>query len=278
MKGENVRTRILWIFAALFLVCSTPQVMAQEEEVGPYIEVEARYWLAELSSEISSDLFRPLTAYLSAFTDAAIKDDIDMVADAGLEDDKEMVEVMLSILFSPGHTLRLSFFAFETDGTKNNFLNMGQLAGLDVNVASELEMNVFEIRYEWDYFRRDWGELGAIFELNSVDFQQSVGMINTAIKAELDERIPVPLLGLNAEFFPFDFGYALIDVTGFSIGSVSIVDVEAGLGLTLFDRMTMKAGYRLVDFRADNVPTTLDYDTDLNIRLSGPIFSFSFIF
>lgn len=170
-------------------------------------------------------------------------------------------------LFRRNH-LRLTYLPIEFEG--DTALSMPiRFAGQDFEsgdrVTSRLRMDTYELSYRFDFYVGKWLTIAPLVQVSLVDGRIDVRDETLDEGYEESQLLPVPAIGLRAEFYPLARIGVFGEGKGFTIGKRgSMWDVQAGIRLHLIKNFSLMGSYRLVDYNIDYL------DVDANVRTQGP--------
>jgi opacity protein-like surface antigen len=132
------------------------------------------------------------------------------------------------------------------------------------NVVSDLQMDASEIGYRYDLCEARIS-CRSMFQINLIDFDVYIHDQPQTQKADEDQIVPLPMIGLHGEFFPHPRFGVFGEVKGFTIGdTASMVDLEVGAQINVLKNFSIVGGYRYMYFDFDVS------DVEGDITIDGP--------
>ncbi|WP_128548478.1 hypothetical protein [Larkinella soli] len=154
----------------------------------------------------------------------------------------------ISVLYAP-YTTTATYKGQETAPIIFNNLTFVPANGLKVGYR----FNGYRFTYRYDFIRTEPFRLGAGLTLNIRDAYVEVE--DATQKSRYSNVGPVPLLNLYARWQPTERFGTMLETDAFGSSRGRAVDVLAALTYRLADRLHLKAGYRLLDGKADSEKT-----------------------
>jgi hypothetical protein len=246
--------RISGITSALLLVCAVAAGAQQPSRV----ELEARYWSADLSGSVE-------------VLEAGQGTTIDLESDLGVETD-EPIELRLTLRPSRRTQIRLAWtnFAFEGDNVLTRTIEFsGQVFTLSTRVVSQLDVDYARAGFAWQFLSNREGtfRLGPLVEVKGFRGEASIAAPDLPFPAEESEE-------LEGAFGAFG---AVLDIEAgryvqvFAEGTYVVeaddaegTDFEAGLRVLFNHRIAAVAGYRSFSVEA------VEDDDDFDLEIEGP--------
>lgn len=207
----------------------------------------------KLSGDVSLD-----TSFGDAYVDVDILD---------LDDDTNgWGEVDLQLFQK--HHLRLAYIPIKFDG--DTILSQtidfgGEEFEISDRVSSEVEMSTLELSYRYDIYLGPWVTLSPLIQVSAVDGRVKATDETLGLEAEESQWLPVPALGLRAEFYPLARLGLFAEGKGFTIGNPATMwDVQGGVTLHLLRWFALRGSYRVINY-------DVDYKGyKVNARVQGP--------
>ncbi len=242
---------------------------------GYTFRIEPRVWFG-LGSEMDGD-------YEDSANNAEVSLDHDF-------DDEVRVNPFIEFQFHDRHKIRFSYFRVdESDAVTGadvdvdiNGIPAPQPAGS--RAKGSVDLDVFELGYQYDVFEDSWGFVGALLDVAIVSYeiegvatyetngggnggggngaeafansgrhglQQNGGVFVRASEDE-DGVVPIPQIGINARVYLHERIALCAEVKGMTVGSAgSLFQVFGGPELQINDSFAVSAGYRYLRFDVD---------------------------
>ncbi len=230
-------------------------LMAYSTAAEAVFQIEARYWFADLDSNIQ------LT------DDSIIGTDIDVVDDLGIDDSESFLEAKINVEFG-AHHLRYSVMNMGWDGdntlTKSVTFS-GTTYTASTDIMSSLDIDYHRFGYEYDIIDAVGIRLALIAELKYFDIQ-------AAIKSSLlDESesisAPIPTVGVAFQVGFLEFLNVTGEITGISAGDVGYMyDAEAAINFKPAPLIMLSGGYRALKFDIEDD----DEGDSVDLTTAGP--------
>jgi len=192
---------------------------------------------------------------------------VDLEGDLGLGDNDD-ISIRVEAQPWQKHHIRAGYNGIEFDGN-SRLRRAVQIDGRNyaagTNVVSDLQMDAFEIGYRYDLWRGENFVVAPMFQINLIDFDVYIHDQPQTQKADEDQIVPLPMIGLHGEFFPHPRFGVFGEVKGFTIGdTASMVDLEVGAQINVLKNFSIVGGYRYMYFDFDVS------DVEGDITIDGP--------
>ena len=212
------------------------------------LRVALGFWLKTISGQGRLDVSRMVP-----------DDRVSLREDLGLDENDGFVG---RVEYQPwrGHRLRFGYTPsrFSARTTLERSVRFkGIEIGIKEMIEAEVSFDFYEISYWYDLFKGDYYTVAVGAQLNVCntgfrleDLGNPASGVEGMRKPLEDSRtVPIPYLGLVAEYFPFKRFGIVGEVKGFSAGrAFSVVDAELGARLNLFRNFSVSGGYRITRF------------------------------
>jgi len=250
--------------AALLLVCGgAPGAAADDSRSWWSVDHDDhRTWTLSLSGGVYRQKLSGDVNLETAFGDAFV--DVDVL---DLDDDTNgWGEVDLQLFQK--HHLRLAYIPikFEGDTLLTQSIEFGgETFEISDRVSSELRMSTLELSYRYDIYLGRWVTLSPLIQVSAIDGRVKVRDDTLGLEADESQWVPVPALGLRAEFYPLARIGIFAEGKGFTIGDPATMwDVQGGVTLHLLRWLALRGSYRVIDY-------DVDYQGyKVNARVQGP--------
>lgn len=166
------------------------------------------------------------------------------------------------------HHLRLSFVPIKFDG--DTVLSQtiefgGDTFEISDRVSSTLKMNTYELSYRYDIYLGKWLTLSPLIQVSAIDGEVEVRDQTLGLGAKESQWVPVPALGVRAEFYPLARIGVFAEGKGFTIGNPATMwDVQGGVTVHLLRWLALRGSYRVIDYDVDYQGYKVD------ARIKGP--------
>jgi hypothetical protein len=166
------------------------------------------------------------------------------------------------------HHLRVAAIPMSFKGTRklDETLEIGGVVlPLQERVETKLKVNTYELSYRYDFYLGQWVTLAPLIQVSAVDGGYDIEAENTGFDWKESQWLPVPAVGLRAEFHLLPRLQVFGEGKGFTIGDkFTVWDVQGGVEIFPIRWFSVLAGYRVIDY---------DVDWDelvINSRFQGP--------
>ena len=252
---------MLIVKSFLFSVCVL-FFMITSSFAGSLIEVEGRYWVADLEGKAK------VTTASSVGTDINLKDDL------GVKDE-DLPEVRATLSLLGSSKLRLAYTQVGYSGNQDITRAVvfdGQTYSLGVNVDSDVDLQYIRLGWIWEFLNiSDKIKISSLIEAKVFIIEAS---LTTPVISESENFTGgVPSLGAIVEFQPFNKIGIFAEVSGIDVGRYgTLYDAEIGIKINPIDSISINVGYRTFDLNFEN-------DSDYaKLKITGPFFSGEFRF
>lgn len=228
---------------------------AQEQR----IEVQGRYWISDLDAE-------------AKVVESDIGGKFDFKDDLGI-DDENLPEARLIFHTGPNSLLRLAYTQVDYSGEDSvtrtvEFKGQSYTAG--TRVESDLDIKYTRLGWLW-YFLSLADEkvkLGSIVEVKAVMADISLKAPALSLSESEDFFGGLPTAGLALDVKPIEKLKLFGEISGIAAGDYGyFFDAEAGIAFAPLEHLSIEAGYRMIDLKAEDDP---DFAT---VQMNGPFVS-----
>jgi len=170
-----------------------------------WVEFSYTWWLPSLVGDVTSDRL------------GLIGSRVDLTADLALER-SQFSDVRFVLHPAKKHRIRVQYtpIRFEGSGTLTRDITFGgQVFPVSLPVDSFLTWNVLRVGYEWDFFYRPRGFIGAIAEGGVVQLDAGIDSIIGGQTAE--GQSPLVALGMAGRFYPIRHLAINVEGTGLQL-------------------------------------------------------------
>jgi hypothetical protein len=221
-----------------------------------------RTWKLALSGGVYEQKLEGQVQFDTAFGDAFVDVDI-------LDLDKDTNgwgEVDLQLFQK--HHLRFAYIPIQFDGDTvlSRTIEFGG-GSFDITdrVSSTLEMNTYELSYRYDIYLGKWLTVSPLIQVSAVDGRAEISDETLGLGTEESQWVPVPALGVRAEFYPLSRIGIFAEGKGMTIGDPATMwDVQGGVTLHLLRWLSLRGSYRVIDYDVDYKGYKVD------ARIKGP--------
>lgn len=250
---------LIAVFLSLALL-SPYSIAFAEEGVGDkfILELEGRYWMPKLNANLKLSDYNTMGVEL-------LGTDINVVDDLGIKNENFFSGRL--ILKLGNSKIRFSYLPIRYEGEKSvtqsvSFGGTTYTAG--TTVKTELKADMYDLTYEYDAIKGDFGFLGIILGIKYFDLY---GKLEAAgVSEEGKGQAPIPVIGLAGRIYPIKYINLSGEITGLTVGKASIYDAEAALNVNPIKYIGISGGYRIIRFSAEG-----DNEKDkATLRLHGP--------
>jgi len=155
-----------------------------------WVEFTATFWKPGLEGAVSSDRL------------GLIGSSIDLVGDLGFGNTGHQ-DVRLVLHPAKKHKVRFQYSHLTFGGDSvlsRDIAFQGQVYPVSLSVQSDLTWNVMRLGYEWDFFYRPRGYVGAVVEIRETNL--SAALRSFLATGEIEGDAPQPALGVATRFYP----------------------------------------------------------------------------
>jgi hypothetical protein len=244
----------------LMAILSPYSIAFAEEGVGDkfILEFEGRYWMPKLNANLKLSDYNTMGVEILG-TDINIKDDLGI-------DNKNFFSGRL-ILKLGNSKIRFSYLPIRYEGEKSVTQSVsfgGTTYTANTTVKTELKADMYDLTYEYDAIKGDFGFLGIILGVKYFDLY---GKLEASGASEEGKgQAPIPVIGLAGRIYPIKYINLSGEITGLTVGKASIYDAEAALNVNPIKYVGISGGYRIIRFSAEG-----DNEKDkATLRLHGP--------
>lgn len=250
---------LIAVFLSMAILFSYSIVFAEEGMGDKFIlELEGRYWIPKLSANLK----------LSDYNVSGVEipgTDINVVDDLGIKNENFFSGRL--ILKLGNSKIRFSYLPIRYEGEKAVSIPidfLGTTYPLGTTVKTELKADMYDLTYEYDAIRGDFGFLGIILGVKYFDLY---GKLEAAgVSEEGEGQAPIPVIGLAGRVYPIKYFNLSGEITGLTVGKASIYDAEAALNVNPIKYVGISGGYRIIRLSAEG-----DNDKDkATLKLHGP--------
>jgi hypothetical protein len=247
--------RKIFIFACFFALSNAASGFCQDTKV----EFEGRYWVSDMSADVK-------------IIESNIGEKFDVKDDLGIEDEN-LPEGRLSYHTGPNSLLRLGYtqVQYSADEVVSRTIDFkGQSYTAGTRVESEFDIKYVRLGWLW-YFLNLADQklrLGSVLEAKGIMADVSLKAVTLSLSDSRQLIGGLPTAGLALEVNPIEKLSVFGEVSGIAAGEFGyFFDAEAGLRFTPFKNLSINAGYRMIDLKAENDP---DF---AKVQLKGPFAS-----
>ena len=249
------------MFKKIFLMACVVSFMviglcfAQEQR----IEVQGRYWISDLEAE-------------AKVIESGIGDKFDFKDDLGI-DDENLPEARIIFHTGPNSLLRLGYTQVNYSGDETvsrtvEFKGQSYTAG--ARVESELDIKYARFGWLWYFLSLadDKVKLGSIVEAKAVMADISLKAPTLSLSDSEHFIGGLPTAGLACQVKPIEKVKFFGEISGIGAGEFGyFFDAEAGIAFVPLEHLSIEAGYRMIDLKAEDDP---DFAT---VQMRGPFLS-----
>ena len=252
----NLRTIIL-LFITLVLLSGIA--------FAEIIELDGRYWISDLRGTVR------VTEGTASGTDINFKNDLG-IADEDFSDFRVLWRI------SPNCKVRLGFMEIGYNSDKNiteQINYKGQIYTIGTRVSSELDAQYLRLGWIWQFLNiaDETIKFGPIIEFKGVNLKASLDAPSLSISESEDFLGVLPTVGAALDVNLLNIINIFSEASGIVASDYGyLFDAEVGFKMTPLKYFTIKAGYRIVDFKFEDGS---DY---AKLKMSGPFFGGSFKF
>jgi hypothetical protein len=222
------------------------------------LEFEGRYWFTDLEGKIK-------------VTDAGIGTDINLKDDLNIEDEG-YPEVRLTWYTGKKSKIRIAYTQVGYDGDadiQRTIAFNGTTYNVGTRVVTELDIKYARIGWAWQFINIDNGffKLGTLIEAKGFWTEATLEApdLATPIKEKEKFAFVLPTIGAALDFNPHKMLNIFAEGSGLYAGNYGYMyDVEAGVKFIPIKILSIKGGYRLLEFKAKDDP---DF---AKVRVHGP--------
>jgi hypothetical protein len=174
-----------------------------------------------------------------------------------------------------------SINAILPDGSQitSDYIVIGDI-GFRGAVATDANLNMYELGYEYDFVWQPQGYLGGLFEVKFTDVGYDIRALGEAVEFQPDGTahslglatgrthkdwfLPVPVIGIVGRYYPhprFSIGG---EIKGMYAGDYGhVFDTYVSAEVNIFKNFAISGGYRYFEFNIDDVSNlTIDISVD----------------
>ena len=229
-----------------------------EKETGVKVEFEGRYWITDLTAK-------------AKVTESGIGTDIDFKADLGLKDE-DFPDLRFTWYTGPKSKLRLAYAQVAYSGDKNIDRTIefgGETYTVGTRVITDLDVKYLRLGWAWQFINIAKGKVkfGTLLEAKGilVDISLDAPNLPTPIKESEKFVGGLPTVGAALDINPHKVVNVFAEVSGIYAGKYGyFLDGEAGVKIIPIKNVSVVAGYRILDFKAEDDP---DF---AKLKISGP--------
>lgn len=248
------------LFAALVSAASAAPAAAQptpQAAPEPTPGLGERYWV-----EFTATFWKPgLQGAVASDRLGLIGSSIDLVGDLGFGNTGHQ-DVRLVLRPAKKHKFRFQYSHLTFGGDSilsRDIAFKGQVYPVSLSVQSDLTWNVMRLGYEWDFFYRPRGYVGALVEIRQTSL--SAALSSFLASGEITGDAPLPALGLAGRIYPIrqlaiDVQGSILKLTDFTPDhSFHTLDFEVAGTYNFLRTVGVSAGWRRMN-------TNLTFDGD----------------
>lgn len=241
-----MKNLLIAVFLSLAILFPYSIVFAEEGVGDKFIlELEGRYWIPKLSANLKLSDYNTMGVEIVG-TDINIKDDLGI-------DDKNFFSGRLILQITKRNKIRFSYLPIRYEGEKQVAKSIdfgGTTYSAGTTVKTELKADMYDLTYELDAIKGDFGFLGIILGVKYFDLY---GKLEAAgVSEEGEGQAPIPVIGLAGRVYPIKYFNLSGEITGLTVGKASIYDAEAALNVNPIKYVGISGGYRIMRFTAED--------------------------
>ena len=255
LKGESKMAKTF--LCVLVIIVFIPCVAFAQKEVT--LELEGRYWWTDLQGKMK------VTDSNGIGTDIDLKDDLDAK-------DESWPELRLTWYTGKNSKIRIAYTQVGYDGDANiqkTILFDGTTYDVGTRVVTELDIKYASLGWAWQFINIDNGffKLGTLIEAKGFWTEATLEApdLATPIKEKEKFTFVLPTIGAALDFNPHKMLNIFAEGSGLYAGNYGYMyDVEAGVKFIPIKILSIKGGYRLLEFKAEH------HDDFAKARVHGP--------
>ena len=244
------------ILLSLVILIFTPCLAFAQK--GPILELEGRYWITDLKGKVK---------VIETFTGT----DVDFKRDLGIKDEN-FPEARLTWYTGPKSRIRLAYTqaGFEGDETLTRTIEFdGKTYTVGTRVETDVKVRYLRLGWAWQFIDIGKGavKLGPLLE--GKGFWGKVSLeapdLSPSIKESEKFLFGLPTIGIALDIHPHKMVNIFGEASGLTAGSYGFIyDAEAGIKLIPIKFLSIIAGYRIFEIKAEH---NHDY---AKLRFHGP--------
>lgn len=245
--------KLLWV---LVIIVFTPCVVLAQSDVK--LEFEGRYWFTDLEGGIK-------------ITENDIGTDIDFKDDLDIKDEG-YPELRLTWYTGRNSRIRVAYtqVAYEGDANLQRTIEFnGTTYNAGTRILTDLDIKYARIGWAWQFINIGSGivKLGTLLEARGFWTEGTLEApdLATPLKEKEEFWFVLPTIGAILDINPHRMWNIFAEGSGMTAGKYGYMyDVEAGVKLIPIKILSIMAGYRLMEFKAEDEP---DF---AKVRVYGP--------
>ncbi len=205
-----------------------------------------------------------------------INTQIDLEDQAGLEDSLGLFRVGATFRYSRRHRFDFEYYKLDRDGTTRLRAGINiddDFIGIDEIINTELDLDVFKMTYQFNWWKTDNIEIGLLAGVWLGDLSYSVKAPGVGVAEARDDTAPLPVLGLRATNALTDKlqAFASVEIFSIELGDYegNLVDSRFGAEYNIWKYIGVGLEFNVVTADIENN----DRD-DFNGRLDLSYFTF----
>jgi hypothetical protein len=253
LKGESTMAKAF--LCVLVIIVFIPCVAVAQKDVT--IELEGRWWWTDLKGKMK------VTDSNGVGTDIDLKNDLD-IKDGGWP------ELRLTWYTGKNSRIRIAYTQLDYDGDANlqkTILFDGTTYDVGARVVTDLDIKYASLGWAWQFINIDNGffKLGTLIEAKGFWTAATLEAPDLAIREKEKFTFVLPTIGAALDLNPHKMLNIFAEGSGLYAGNYGYMyDVEAGVKLIPIKILSIKGGYRLLEFEAEH------HDDFAKVRVHGP--------
>lgn len=178
------------VFVCMAILAETRPAAAQFRPTGPSVgdrynvEIGFSFWNADPSLIVASESL------------GIEGDDVDLIDDLGIEQ-KRLMEIRAVLRPAPKHKFRIHYLPINYEAStrlRREFVFNGLRYRIDLPVNTTAKFSTFRFGYEYDFFYRERGYIGALVDLKYTNVDVT---LDSPLGSEFTRQVaPLPTIGI----------------------------------------------------------------------------------